>query len=116
MKIKGISRGVDIPILTKTIQIDDEDEYKWRATRIDFPTGTIVVCEWMHPNQGFWWEDCIWYLTMHMEDWECINIAETRDEWKNLDGYLKSFPQFKELFVKRNFAKEMTNELLRMFK
>jgi len=112
MRIEGKGISVDLPVPTKTIQIDDDNEYKWRATRIDFPTGTVVVCEWMHPNMGFWEEDCIWYLTMHMYDWECINIAETWEEWKTLDGYLDSFPQFRELFRKRDFSEEILDSSL----
>jgi len=110
--IRGMIKKKKSLLFVKRIEILDEDEYQWRATRINFETGSIVIVECIHPNVGYWEETCLFASTMHHPDWRCIPLSNFWPQWREKRSFLKSFPAFKELFRPRDYNREILKEIL----
>lgn len=73
--------------------------YKYRATRKRIGSFDIIAIDWMHPNFGVWYEDILWILSPHLQDWRPYPITTDSQKYANSEEFLKDFPQFKELFA-----------------
>ncbi|MBO3797352.1 MAG: hypothetical protein QW506_04460 [Thermoproteota archaeon] len=97
----------------KKVEIqEEEDGYHWRATRVNFETGSIVIVEYIHPNVGYWEEMCLFVSTMHCPDWQCIPLSNFWLQWREKRSFLRSFPAFKDLFRRRDYCREILKEML----
>lgn len=108
MKAKGQRTYPPIRVEAKELS---EDEYDWRATRIDLDTMSLVVVECVHPNVGYWEEMCVFVSTMHDPEWECIPLSNFWIQWRDPREFLRSFPAFKKLFRPRDFIGEVLGSM-----